>query len=95
MPLVCLLDLDNYGETKTSLEQLVDKGWVNYRIFPMGANVQLIFYRKNAADKDVLVKVLLNENEATLPVKTDKAPYYHWKDVRAYYLDKLNKYNGN
>lgn len=95
MPLVCLLDLDNYGETKTSLEQLVDKGWVNYRIFPMGANVQFIFYRKNAADKDVLVKVLLNENEATLPVKTDKAPYYHWKDVRAYYLDKLNKYNGN
>lgn len=92
MPLVCLLDLDNYGDTKVSLEQLVDKNWIDYRIFPMGANVQFIFYRKNAADKDVLVKVLLNENEATLPVKTDKAPYYHWKDVRAYYLEKLNKY---
>jgi hypothetical protein len=40
----------------------------------------------------VLVKFLLNEEEATLPVETDCAPYYHWKDVRQYCLDKLERY---
>lgn len=94
MPLVCLLDIDNYGHANYELDRLADKGWADYRIFPMGSNVQFVFYRKNTADKDVLVKILLNENEASLPVKTDKAPYYHWKDVRAYCLDKLNKYKG-
>ncbi len=54
----------------------------------MGANLQLVYYRKSGSD-DVLVKVLLNEHEATLPVKTDVAPYYHWTDVRAYLIDKL------
>ncbi len=41
---------------------------------------------------DVLVKVLLNEKEAKLPVKTDVAPHYHWKDVESYYREKLDKY---
>lgn len=94
LPLVCLMDINGYGRQVASLDQLEQAGWINYRIFPMGSNVQFIFYRKNAADKDILVKVLLNENEATLPVKTDCAPYYHWKDVRTFYLDKLNSYTG-
>ena len=38
---------------------------------------------------DVLVKVLLNEKETKLPVKTDVAPYYHWKDVESYYREKF------
>jgi len=42
----------------------------------------------------VLFKILLNENETTLPIKTDKAPYYHWKDFKAFYLKKLNAYDG-
>jgi hypothetical protein len=42
--------------------------------------------------KDVLVKVLLNEEEASLPLQTDCAPYYHWKDFKAYYLNKLDAY---
>ena len=44
------------------------------------------------ADKNVMVKVLLNENEATLPIKTDTAPYYPWSEVRKYYLDKLAEF---
>ena len=58
----------------------------------MGANVQFIFYRKNPKDQDVLFKVLLNEEEATLPIPTDCAPYYHWSDFREHYLKKLNDY---
>jgi hypothetical protein len=40
----------------------------------------------------VLVKVLLNNREARLPLKTDCAPYYHWNDVKRYYLRKLYRY---
>ena len=95
MPLVCLLNLNHYGDPVDDLEDLDDRGWNNYQIFPMACNVQFIFYKpkKQAPNADnVLVKVLLNEDEATLPVGTDQAPYYHWKDVRSYYMKQLDDY---
>jgi hypothetical protein len=55
----------------------------------MAGNLQFIFYRSSPRDKDVLMKVLLNEQEATLPIATDCAPYYHWADVRSYCMKKL------
>lgn len=92
LPLVCLMGINGYDTAVDDLELLEQKGWVNYRIVPMGCNLQLVFYRKNLQDKDVLVKVLLNEREAVLPVKTDVAPYYHWSDVREHYLKMLDAY---
>ena len=92
LPLVCLLGVDGYGLVTADLESLVAKGWVNYRIFPMGANVQLVFYRRGNAGGDVLVKVLLNEDEAALPLPSDLAPYYRWSDFKKYYLGKLDAY---
>ena len=41
---------------------------------------------------DILVKVLLCEDEATLPIKSDVEPYYHWNDFKAYCLEKLKEY---
>lgn len=90
MPFVALLELDHYGDIYTDYEKLSDQ-WRAYEIFPMASNVQFVFFRKKGS-ADVLVKVLLNEHETKLPVKTDLAPYYHWKDVEAYYRVKLNKY---
>ncbi len=92
LPLACLLNLNHYGETIDNLEDLDDRGWNNYDVFPMACNLQFIFYKPlkgSPANADILVKVLLNEDEATLPIATDHAPYYHWKDVRAYYLNKI------
>ncbi|WP_315402827.1 histidine-type phosphatase [Hoylesella saccharolytica] len=94
MPLTCLLDLNGYGKQISDLEQLDKQGWCDYKIFPMASNLQFVFYRKSLADKDVLFKILLNENETTLPIKTDKAPYYHWNDFKEFYLKKLNAYDG-
>lgn len=92
LPLTCLLGLNGFDQQVEDLEELVGHGWVNYKVFPMAANIQMVFYRKNRKDKDVLFKVLLNENEATLPLPTDCAPYYHWADFRDYYLRKLDSY---
>jgi hypothetical protein len=54
----------------------------------MGVNLQLIFFR-NDITGDVIVKLLHCEKEVEIPVTTDIAPYYHWKDFKAYYEKKL------
>lgn len=92
LPLACLLDLNGYGRQIDDLEKLDINGWINFEVFPMAANIQFVFYRRNKKENDIIFKVLLNENEATLPLKTDIAPYYHWKDFREFYLKKLDAY---
>ena len=83
LPLTYLMGIKEAMGGRTDFENLhkyisVDK------LIPMAANIQLVFYRKEGSD-DVLVKFLLNENETGIPVKTDCAPYYHWKDVKQYW----------
>lgn len=51
----------------------------------MASNIQLVFYRGKKSADDILVKLLLNGEEATLPVPTTQAPYYRWSDFRQYY----------
>lgn len=93
MPLACLLEIDNFGQPIEDLEQLDKEGWACYKIFPMACNIQLIFYRPVNGDGDILVKVLLNENEARLPLSPVTGPYYKWKDFREYYTRKLDAFH--
>ena len=89
LPLVCLMGINGYDLATDNLDELEAKGWWCSSVFPMAANLQFVFYRSSPRDKDVLMKVLLNEQEATLPIATDCAPYYHWADVRQYCLGVL------
>ncbi len=92
MPLVCLLNINGYGK-QMPLEDLDKNGWLNYRIFPMACNVQFIFYHKNDQDKDVIFKILHNEDEAQLPdLKPVQGCYYKWSDFKEYFLKKINDY---
>ncbi len=95
-PLTCLLNLNGYGEEIKDPENIA-RQWFDYKITPMATNLQFVFYRKGGkgsavSNKDVLVKVLLNEDEATLPIQSDVTPYYHWSDFKAYYMQRLNSY---
>ena len=92
MPLSCLLGLNGLDKSISNLDDVDKQDWCDYKIFPMACNIQFVFYRKSATDKNPIFKVLLNEDEATLPIKTDMAPYYHWSDFRTYYLKKLDDY---
>lgn len=92
LPLVCLIGVNGFDFSTDNLDELESHGWWCSSVFPMAGNLQFIFYRSNPKDKDVLVKVLLNEVEATLPISTDCAPYYHWSDFRQYCLNKLAAY---
>jgi hypothetical protein len=85
------MELDSCGVVVERLED-VEYHWQNYKIFPMACNIQLIFYKPKRGQGDVLVKALLNEREATLPVKTNHFPYYRWEDVRKYWLKKLDSF---
>ncbi len=55
----------------------------------MASNLQLVFYRSKKSS-DILVKCLLNGEEATLPIPTKNAPYYRWSDLRDYYRKLYN-----
>lgn len=76
LPLVCLLDIDGYGVQTADLDSLEALKWINTNIYPMGCNVQFVFYKPTdgKSDKPVLVKVLLNEEEATLPIRPYALP---------------------
>lgn len=93
MPLTVLLELDHFGEEINDPELLASKGWHDYLAIPMAANIQIVFYRPYGSvdAEDVLVKVLLNERETTLPLGRDSGPYYKWTDFRKYYLNKIRK----
>ncbi|MCM1337341.1 MAG: histidine phosphatase family protein [Candidatus Amulumruptor caecigallinarius] len=87
IPLAAKMQLDSCWQPATSPEELPGV-WANWKVSPMAANIQMIFYRSKANPKDVLVKFLLNENEIGIPVKTDIYPYYRWSDARAH-LQKM------
>ena len=52
-------------------------------------NIQLIFYRGRKGPDDILVKCLLNGAEASLPIATDRFPYYKWSDLRDFYNARI------
>ena len=92
LPLACLMELDSVNYSCDDLETLHEH-WQDYNIIPKACNIQMVFYRPvgttgNDADK-ILVKVLFNEHEATLPIQAVDGPYYRWTDLRQYYNRKL------
>ena len=107
MPTVCFLNLNGYGEQFADLEDLAANGWHDNRIFPMASNIQMVFYKAGIsgdtgktgnpgeAAKPILVKVLLNEEEAMMPQLTPVTGcYYKWQDVKDYCLKKLATFSG-
>ena len=82
------MELDSVNYSTTDLDNL-HQHWQDYNIFPMACNIQMVFYRPVAGDGDILVKVLLNEHEATLPATAVQGPYYRWDDLKAYYERKI------
>ena len=90
-PLAALMGCGRLTEATADWQRIADT-YRTYRIIPMCGNVQMAFYRKAGSD-DILVRVMLNERDAALPVATYCAPFYHWSDLRKYWLDTVNAIN--
>lgn len=95
-PLLCLMEVNDCAYAPGDLEDLANK-WVNYDIVHMGSNLQLIFFKNKKGQ--ILVRALLDEREATLPVecykdaKGNEYPYfYEWSKVEKYYRDILSRW---
>ena len=91
-----LLDLNGSGYSTDDLESVADH-WAAYNLACMGGNVQWVFFRNKKGE--VIVKFLLNEQEATLPESVpfykdakgvEQRPYYRWEDVRKFYQAKID-----
>ncbi len=95
MSFFSLLDLNDSGYSTDDLESVADH-WAAYNYAYMGGNVQWVFFRNKKGE--VIVKFLLNEEEATLPESVpfykdakgnEQRPYYRWEDVKNFYLAKI------
>lgn len=86
-PLAALMEIRGADSSTNSIFSYTS-AWDPGKVIPMAANIQWIFYTNK---KTILVKILLNEKESTIPVKTDKFPYYDWTSVKKYYYNKLSK----
>jgi hypothetical protein len=84
-PFAALLGIREASAPATSIYKYHDH-WSAGNVIPLSANIQWVLY---AGTGGYLVKVLLNEREAMLPVATSQWPYYRWDDLRAYYVRKL------
>lgn len=89
MPLAVLLDIDGADLPLATMDDVEESGWMAHHFVPMGGNIQLVFYRSRK-NSEVLVKALLCEHEATLPLPSDLFPYYRWSDLRAYCLERCH-----
>ena len=73
-------------ETEHKMADAIDGVWYGFQGMPMASNLQMIFYRNRKGD--VLVKLLRNEVETTIPaLRSVSGPYYRWDDLRGYLLE--------
>ena len=85
-PILSILRVEGYDKIGPLGESL--SWWPSWKYIPMGSNLQMIFYRNKAGE--VLVKLLRNEEETTIPaVPSYDGPYYKWSDLRAYCLKRI------
>lgn len=83
MPLLSHIGIEGMHE-RLSFDE-VNGRWDSADFINMGANLQLVFYRNGSGE--VLVKLLHNEKETTIPaLKPYHGPYYSWSALRAYLL---------
>ena len=90
VPLTALMGLQ-YCDARIDDYNKVYEGWCDWKVSPMAANIQLVFYRNPKKPGDILVKILHNERETRIPVAADQWPYYRWADVKAYFEKSLRE----
>ena len=65
--------------------------WQDYRISPMAANLQIVFY-VNPKSHSTIVRFLLNERKAFLPIPSIKGydDLYEWEEVKKFWEKSLS-----
>ncbi len=85
LPLVSYMGLDNFGAVICDPYEV--KNWWRCDKIPMASNLQMVFYRSRR-NPEVLVKVLYNGREASLPLPQAAPSFYSWTALQEFYLKK-------
>ena len=89
VPLITILGLEGCAATfGPDIEKAATSAPLS-KIVPMAANVQMQLYRNKAGE--VLVRIMLNEKDATLPIECKTAPFYPWDKFRALVEGNMTK----
>ena len=86
LALISMLGADGFDIVPESADEL-SKTWYNFRA-PMAATMYLLFAKNKAGN--VLVKLVVNGDEAVLPVPAVSGPWVDWDDLKAFIFS--NKY---
>ena len=64
--------------------------FADFKIAPMAGNVQMVFVRNKKNPKDVLVKIMLNEEDRLVPEAGTPtvSTWYRWSNLRDHYRRK-------
>lgn len=94
--LLGILSMANFNEIRmdqdySDVDKLAEQ-WRAYQFITMASNIQFVFYRGKKGD-DVLVRILHNENDMTLPIESATAPFYKWEDVKSYLNARIAEFN--
>ena len=83
-PLMSLLGIEGWTELVLDPQELASK--VHSFDIPMASNLQFVFYRSSKKPSDILLRLMYNEQDQTLPLPDQSlAPYYRWEDFRDHY----------
>lgn len=86
-PLTAALKLNGCYTDATDPKEIA-KVWNDYRISPMAANIQFVFFKNKKGD--IITKVMLNEREIAVDgLPSDNFPFYKWDDLRAHLLNAI------
>ncbi len=88
LPLLSFMGINSFGAEVFSPEE-VKNYWRCFDV-PMASNIQFIFYlhKKN---KEVLVKILLNGRETSLPINEYCPGFYSWKEMKSFYSPLMDQ----
>ena len=90
--LLALMGGLNYNEYRSDLDisniEKFGEVWRGYKAITLASNFQMVLYRSKKSD-DILVRFLHNEDDVTLPIASDMAPFYKWEDAKSYMFGRL------
>ena len=71
----------NGMDISTNDPHQIENIWRNFSV-PMACNLQIVFFRNPKRPDDVLIQVLLNGLQATLPLPEAAPGFYRWTDFK-------------
>ena len=88
--LLALMGVEGCANSEADPTKYCD-AWQDFRISPMGANLQLVFLRDGdtqSAD-GIIVLPLLNERPASFPLPSPFPGFYRWTDLRTLWSQRI------